>query len=294
MSGPVMLAHLIRERLSWRELQPRIPEPDLVMDNAAQNAAFALAGREDGILGFVYLYHALQVTALVRPGDRVLDLGCGPANQLAQIARLNPEARFTGLDASARMLESARETIQRRALPNIELRQGDMTTLAGIDDAAFDCVISTVALHHLPDCAALAAAMRAARRVLKAGGGVYFVDFGRLKHLATQKFFSEDRRSEQPEAMTQDYYHSLRAAFSLDELWQAAHLAFGADITRHATALAPFMAIIGSAGRRELDESTRQIGRAMYAAMTKSQQKDFRLYARWLKAGGLDLPFPLH
>ena len=52
MSGLVMLAHLLRERLSWKDQQPRTPEHDLVMDNAAQNAAFAEAGREDGILAF--------------------------------------------------------------------------------------------------------------------------------------------------------------------------------------------------------------------------------------------------
>jgi SAM-dependent methyltransferase len=290
MSGPVMIAHLLRERLSWRSPLPRQPEPEAIMDDAAQNAAFALAGREDGILAFVYLYHAWQISALLRSGDRVLDLGCGPANQLAQIARLNPQVHFTGLDASRQMLEQAHETVRRHALPNIELCRGDMTTLAGIEAAAFDGVISTMTLHHLPDLAALTATLRAARRVLAAGGGVYFVDFGRLKHAVTQQFFAHDRRDSQPPALTQDYLHSLRAAFSADELWQAAEPVFAPHLTRHSTALAPFMVIVKSPARGVIDAATQSIGQTLYAALTPEQQQDFRLYARWWKLGGLDLP----
>ena len=91
-SGPAMLAHLFVECLSRRVL-PRVQEPDLSgVDSLAQSEAFELAGREDGFLASIYLYQALQIAPLVRPGDRVLDLGCGPANQLVQVARLNPQA----------------------------------------------------------------------------------------------------------------------------------------------------------------------------------------------------------
>lgn len=286
-----MLAHLLLECLP-RQLQPRVLEPEPVMDNLAQNEAFELAGREDGILAFVYLYQALQIAPLVRPGERVLDLGCGPANQLVQVARLNPQAHFTGLDASEEMLGRARKTIVRCGVANIELAAGDMTALEQFEDATFDCVISTMSLHHLPDEAALGAAMRAARRVLKPGGGLYLIDFGRLRRLATQRFFAEDRSDIQPEAFTHDYFNSLRAAFSVDELSRAVSV-FGDGITRYTTALAPFMVIFRSAARRESDAATMRIARELYRQLTAGQRKDFRLYARWLRAGGLELPFAL-
>lgn len=291
MSGPVMLAHLVLERLS-RSTQPRELEPELVMDDLVQNEAFELAGREDGILAFLYLYQALQITPLVCPGDRVLDLGCGPANQLVQVARLNPQAHFTGLDASAEMLDLAHATIRRCGVDNIELMSGDMTKLDGFADASFDCVISTMSLHHLPDETALAATLRAARRVLKPAGGLYLVDFGRLRRVASQRYFAEDRSDVQPEAFTRDFFNSLRAAFSVDELSRAAQV-FGGEVTRHATALAPFMVIFRSVARRKIDAQTMQIARVMYRQMSAGQQKDFRLYARWWRTGGLDLPFAL-
>jgi len=291
MSGVNMLAHLILERLSVQVL-PRVPETGLVMEDLAQNEAFTLAGREGGILAFVYLYQALQIIPLVRRGDRVLDLGCGPANQLVQIARINPGVNFIGLDASAEMLDRASETIHRSGVTNIDLASGDMTELAQFSDATFDCVISTMSLHHLPDISALSNTMSMARRVLKPGGGWYFVDFGRFKRSATQRFFAEDRRDCQPENFTRDYFNSLRAAFSVDELSQAVKV-FGSGVTCYTTALAPFMVILKSGERRKPDATTCQAARNMYRQMSASQQKDFRLYAHWLRAGGLNLPFSL-
>ena len=43
---------------------------------------------------------------------RVVDLGCGPGNVTALLARRWPQAELTGVDASAAMLDRAR-----RALP---------------------------------------------------------------------------------------------------------------------------------------------------------------------------------
>lgn len=289
-SGLAMTLHLLLERLSPRAPLPRLPEPDLIMDDCAQNAAFEQAGREDGLLAFIHLYQAVQTVPLIRPGDRVLDLGCGPANQLVQIARLNPQAHFTGLDASPGMLGQARETIRRCGVANVEPVRGDMTTLAGFGDTGFDAVISTLALHHLPDEAALARTMQAARRVLKPDGALYLIDFGCFKRAATQRFFAEDRRDNQPEAFTRDYFNSLRAAFSVDELSRAAQV-FGGRLARHETALAPFMVVFRTPARREPDAESRQAARNLHAGLSPVQRSDFERYARWFRLGGLELPF---
>lgn len=287
MSGATMLVHLILERLS-RKVLTRVPESEPIMNDSMQNESFMMAGQEDGVLAFIYLYHALQISMLVRNGDRVLDLGCGPANQLAQIARLNPDAHFIGLDASTEMLDRAVGTIHQ--LTNIELVSGDMTALTGIDDASMDCVISTMSLHHLPDLAALSNTMREARRVLKPGGGVYFVDFGRFKRESTQRFFAQDLQGAQLEKFSSDYFNSLRAAFSREEFSRAAQL-IGPGAALFSTPLAPFMLILKSNIRCDMDEKTRQSAQEMYLRMDAEQQKLFQLYARWLKAGGVALPF---
>ena len=57
---------------------------DVPGDDPAQVAAFARAGREDGVIGQIYLLHSAQLCELIRPGDAVVDLACGPATQLAQ------------------------------------------------------------------------------------------------------------------------------------------------------------------------------------------------------------------
>lgn len=291
MSGVTMLAYLVLERLSCKELA-RVPEPDPVMNDLVQNEAFSTAGRQEGVLAFFYLYHAVQISMLIREHDRVLDLGCGPANQLAQIARLNPDAHFIGLDASAAMLARADDTILRSGLANISLMQGDMTALSGIADASVDCVISTMSLHHLQDTDALSDSMREVRRVLKLGGGLYFVDFGRFKRLNTQRFFAQNLRDVQSVSFMNDYFNSLRAAFSVAEFTRAARL-LASDLALYSTPLAPFTVILKSHRRRDSGDSLRAQVQDIFQQMSPGQQEDFNLYARWLSAGGIALPFGL-
>jgi len=286
-----MLAHLILERLSRRELE-RFPEPDLVMQDPTQVAAFVESGREDGVLAFTHFFHAAQITPLIRPGERVLDLACGPANQLARVAMLNPLAHFTGLDASPTMLEVARRTLRDAGVPNVQLMAGDMTHLHGVADGSMDCVVCTMSLHHLPDQSALQAAMGEMRRVLKPGGGLYVVDFGRLKRASTQRFFTLDRRNCQSEQFTRDYLHSLRAAFSLAELSSAAAV-LSAGVLRFVTPLAPFMVVFKSAPRRALDPATELALRQQFARLSATQQQDFRVFARWFRGAGYALPCAL-
>jgi ubiquinone/menaquinone biosynthesis C-methylase UbiE len=288
MSAAVLI-HLVRERIAWRP-QPRVPEPDLVMESVAQATSFSQAGDTGGVLAFLYLYNTLQVTTVLRPGDRVLDLACGPANQLAQIAGFNPEVHFVGLDASPTMLECAQNTLARANIDNVELRHGDMTHLVGLEDGSMDCVISTMSLHHLQDQMALCATVREVRRVLKPQGRVYMVDFGRLKRQSTQRFFADDLG--QSAQFTEDYFNSLRAAFSVEEL-SAAVAPLGSDIRRHVTVLAPFLIVFRSAFQRPIDAKTLQRAKAAFAKLPPALQDNFRNVARWFRISGYALPYNL-
>lgn len=289
MPSPALLLNLFLDLVARGE-QARVPEPALVMDDAAAAEAFMQAGREDGILAHTYVYHAIQASAVIPPAASVVDLGCGPANQLVQVARLNPDARFIGVDASAEMLALAAATLARCGVGNVELRQARMESLDGIADGAADAVISTMSLHHLADRAALAATLGEVKRVLRPGGGLYLVDFGRLRREAGQRFFAGERAAVQPALFTVDYYNSLRAAFSLGELRVAAGI-LGDAATVRRTFLVPFLVAIRSRHRNALPRERRAAACALYRALSPRQRYDLRDLARFFGHGGFPLAY---
>ena len=67
-----------------------------------------------------------------RPGERGLDVGCGPAFLACELGReVGPAGRIVGLDESPEMLEAARARIAREGLADrVEVQQGDAARLA--------------------------------------------------------------------------------------------------------------------------------------------------------------------
>lgn len=214
------------------------------MDNPEKVAAYTRAGREDGVMAPVYLFHCAQICEIVQAGDTVVDLGCGPATQLAMSARLNRNTRFIGVDLSPDMLDKAQDLLNEQALSNVELRKEDITRLSSFADASVDVVISTVALHHLPDLSALDRCIAEVSRILKPGGGLYLVDFGHLKSEKSIEYFAHQYADRQPELFTLDYLYSLRAAFSLKDFKRLIDKCFTGDIKVYSTFLMPFMVAV--------------------------------------------------
>jgi tRNA G46 methylase TrmB len=56
-------------------------------------------------------------------------MGCGPATQLSQIAAMNPEIKFTGVDMSEELLRHARQHVTELGLDNVDFLLGDITAL---------------------------------------------------------------------------------------------------------------------------------------------------------------------
>ncbi|MGH6718967.1 MAG: class I SAM-dependent methyltransferase [Alphaproteobacteria bacterium] len=104
-----------------------------------------------------------------RPGERVLDLGCGDGALTEELVRRG--AIVVGVDASAGMVETAR----RRGL-DARLADGQDLPFA----AEFDAVFSNAAIHWMPRQAAVAAGVR---RALKPGGR-FIAEFGGAGNVA--------------------------------------------------------------------------------------------------------------
>lgn len=287
-----MLFHMLLERLSPSREQPRVPEPVLAMDDPAQVEAFWACGKEDGVLAPLYFFHAVQSLTTIRAGDRVLDLACGPANQLSQIARLHPDARFVGVDIAPGMLALARQNLERQHLHHVELAQADICDLRQFADASFDAVTCTLSLHHLRDEAVLRQTVSEVRRVLRPDGGVYLADFGRLKRAASQHYFAHDRVEEQTPLFTEDYLNSLRAAFSIGELSDAVALLHQPPRC-YQTALAPFLVIFRRDRAGLPAAANLERARQAFARLSAMQKRDFHALAHWFRIGGLGLPVAL-
>ena len=240
-----MIPTFAREVFGQRTL-PREPEPALVMDDPEEVAAYSEAGRIDGVMAAAYLYHSARISQVIQGCSQVIDLGCGPATQLAQVAQLNPEISFLGMDLSSPMLESAESHVRSLGLTNVQFRLGDITRLESVADQSADAVISTMALHHLPSMNHLRACFQEISRVLRPGGALYLVDFGRLKSLRSVLFFAYMNAKHQPHLFSLDYERSLRAAFLLEDFQSMATECLPRQAKVYSTFKMPILVLIKS------------------------------------------------
>ncbi|KAF7302787.1 Methyltransf-25 domain-containing protein [Mycena kentingensis (nom. inval.)] len=112
--------------------------------------------------------------AALKPGMHILDVGCGPGTITADLARLVPDGRVTGIEhspAQEPVLQQAREHAATQGISNVEFSIGDAHALP-FPDNSFDVVHAHQVLQHVADPVQ---ALREMVRVVKRPGGIIAV-----------------------------------------------------------------------------------------------------------------------
>ena len=142
--------------------------------------------RQRYIYDFTRKYYLLGRDSLIRelalkPGQSLVEIGCGTARNLIAIARRDPQARLYGLDASAEMLKTARQQLARAGLENrVVLVQGlaEELTPRAFGQVEFDHALFSYSLSMIPGWRE---AIFAAAKAISLQGHIHIVDFGDLK-----------------------------------------------------------------------------------------------------------------
>ena len=118
------------------------------------------------------LGRAAMAALAPRPGERVLDIGCGAGGTSLQLAQaVAPGGDVTGVDISRPLLEVARQRAS--GIPGLSFVEADAQTYP-FETAGFDAVFSRFGVMFFADPVAAFANIR---RALKPGGRLAFVSW---------------------------------------------------------------------------------------------------------------------
>jgi ubiquinone/menaquinone biosynthesis C-methylase UbiE len=140
-------------------MQPAAANPNKALWEKGDFTRLAETMRESGA--------ALIDKLEIRPGMKILDLGCGDGTTAIPAARLG--AQVQGIDIARNLVEAGNKRIKEEGLTNITIREGDATNLQAVEDESFDLVVSVFGAMFAPKPFDVAKEMV---RVTKRGGRI--------------------------------------------------------------------------------------------------------------------------
>ena len=190
----------------------RIPETEL-MDDFEQARAYALADFEEPNSLFIELFRQTFPEEAV--DGVVLDLGCGTGDITKRFAYAFPVCRIHALDGAEQMLMFARQSVDfERLHERIRLFKRTLPT-GDLPKEKYGIVISNSLLHHLADPQVL---WNSIRQFAADGAAIFVMDLMRVESKEQAEQLVRQYAASEPVVLQRDFYNSLLAAFTPDEV----------------------------------------------------------------------------
>ena len=190
----------------------RIPEPEL-MDEDEQARAYAEADFEAPHSACVDL---LREKCASLPGSGVaIDLGCGPGDITFRFARAFPEWEIDGIDGAAAMLRYGQQALRRDGLADRVRLVHSYLPVDELPRAPYDFVFSNSLLHHLERPMVL---WDTVKQAAAPGASVFVMDLARPESREEAERMVEEYSGSEPPILKKDFFHSLLAAYRVDEV----------------------------------------------------------------------------
>ncbi len=189
----------------------RVPEAEL-MEELEQARAYAEADFDEANTLFVDSFVQSFGKGLKGRG---LDLGCGPADIVCSLAKINPEMKFDAVDGSEAMLDWAKRNISRQALTD---RVNVLNCYLPCHDLPVDrysVITSNSLLHHMREPRDL---WQMIVDYSEPGTKVVVMDLLRPADTDAARFLVEQYAADAPDILRSDFYNSLLAAYRPDEI----------------------------------------------------------------------------
>ncbi len=190
----------------------RIPEPQL-MDDFEQARAYALADFEEPHSQFIALFRERFSDEAVE--GVALDLGCGPGDITRRFANAFPACRIHAIDGAESMLMFARQMVDFEMLHERVRLFKRMLPTDNLPKAQYDAVICNSLLHHLGDPMVL---WQMVNQFAKPGAAIFVMDLMRPDSQELAEAMRRQYAANEPEILQQDFFNSLLAAYTPEEV----------------------------------------------------------------------------
>ena len=199
----------------------RSPEPEL-MQIPSQVRAYADAdfSKSDAHVVRSLEKYLKKIGRTLNKKDLIFDMACGPGNIAERISKNWPLVNVVGIDGSREMLNEAEKRLSNNFAKNLSYELIEINSIAtGEIHFPFkaDVLVSNSALHHFHDPYRFWVALK---KIGKNNCIHIHRDLIRPHSLEKAFEIKEKYLSNSPEVLQKDFYASLKASFTVDEVNQ--------------------------------------------------------------------------